>query len=60
MSKKIKFFMMVNATFVKEINFYSKIDKDKNFDWVNIHNNNKKIKTLDYQKRTTFHSSHTK
>ena len=52
--------MMVNAIFVKrKLTFYSKIDKNKNFDWVNIHKNKKKLKILDYQKRTSFRSSYT-
>ena len=47
--------MMVNAIFVKKkINFYSKIDKDKNFDWVNIHKNNKKIKNTGLSKKNYF------
>ena len=44
MSKKIKVFYDGKCNICKrEINFYSKIDKDKNFDWINIHNNKKKI-----------------
>ena len=62
MSKKIKVFYDGKCNICKrEINFYSKIDKDKNFDWVNIHNNKEKIKnTGAIKKRTTFHSSYTK
>ena len=45
MSKKIKVFYDGKCNICKrEINFYSKIDKDKNFDWVNIHNNKEEIK----------------
>ena len=44
MNKKIKVFYDGKCSICKkEINFYSKIDKDKIFDWVNIHRNEKKI-----------------
>ena len=52
MSKKIKVFYDGKCNICKrEINFYSKIDKDKNFDWINIHNNKKKIKNTGVSKK---------
>lgn len=55
MSKKIKVFYDGKCNICKrEINFYSKIDKDKNFDWINIHNNKKKLRILEYQKKNYF------
>ena len=52
MSKKIKVFYDGKCNICKrEINFYSKIDKDKNFDWVNIHNNTEKIKNTGLSKK---------
>ena len=52
MSKKIKVFYDGKCNIcTKEINFYSKIDKDKNFDWINIHNNKEKIKNTGLSKK---------
>ena len=52
MSKKIKVFYDGKCNICKrEINFYSKIDKDKNFDWVNIHNNKERIKNTGISKK---------
>tara|TARA_B100000963_G_scaffold40529_1_gene30168 strand:- start:572 stop:907 length:336 start_codon:yes stop_codon:yes gene_type:complete len=52
MSKKIKVFYDGNCSICKkEINFYSKIDKDKHFDWVNIHNNAAKINNIGLTKK---------
>ena len=52
MSKKIKVFYDGKCNICKrEINFYSKIDKDKNFNWVNIHNNKEEIKNTGISKK---------
>ena len=52
MTKKIKVFYDGECSiFKKEIDFYSKIDKDKNFDWVNIHKNNKEINNTGLSKQ---------
>ncbi len=52
MSKKIKVFYDGKCNICKkEINFYSKIDKNKNFDWVNIHKNTKEIKNIGLTKK---------
>ena len=52
MSKKIKVFYDGKCNICKkEIDFYSKIDKDKNFDWVNIHKNNKVINDTGLSKK---------
>jgi len=52
MSKKIKVFYDGKCNICKrEIDFYSKIDRDKNFDWVNIHKNNKKINNTGLSKK---------
>ena len=52
MSKKIKVFYDGQCNICnKEINFYAKIDKNKNFDWVNIHNNNVKITNTGLSKK---------
>ena len=51
MNKKIKVFYDGKCNICKkEINFYSKIDKNKNFDWVNIHKNAKEIKNIGLSK----------
>ena len=51
MSKKIKVFYDGKCNICKkEINIYSKIDKNKNFDWVNIHKNTKEIKNTGLSK----------
>ena len=51
MSKKIKVFYDGKCNICKkEINFYSKIDKFNNFDWINIHKNTKEIKKIGLSK----------
>mgnify|MGYP001248902527 CR=1 FL=1 len=52
MSKKIKVFYDGKCNICKkEINFYSKIDKNKNFDWINIHKNKEKITNTGLSKK---------
>ena len=52
MSKKIKVFYDGKCNICKkEIDFYSRIDKDKNFDWVNIHTNKGKITNTGLSKK---------
>ena len=46
-----KFGVRKSSVCKREIKFYSKIDKDKNFDWVNIHNNTEKIKNTGLSKK---------
>ena len=51
MSKKIKVFYDGKCNVCKkEIDFYSKIDKEKSFDWVNIHKNKTKINKIGLSK----------
>ena len=61
MSKKIKVFYDGKCNICKkEIDFYSKIDKDKNFDWVNIHKNNKVINDTGLSKKELLSVLHVK
>ena len=59
MSKRIKVFYDGQCNICnKEINFYAKIDKNKNFDWVNIHNNNIKITNTGLSKKELLSALH--
>ena len=52
MSKKIKVFYDGKCNICKkEIDFYCRIDKDKNFDWVNIHKNKGEITNTGLSKK---------
>ena len=52
MSKKIKVFYDGKCSVCKkEKDFYSKIDKERNFDWVNIHKNKRKITNTGLSKK---------